>query len=540
MKKTLITAAAAFAVCAGTQLFAQSYAKEDVVTLGLTWQYQANVSTNSRTFAAGNWSDGPRYYQTKSGRIDTATLIRNMGAVLGKNYGPKAQLVLVHGELSGFFNVNDAMQNLVQGQHLDPVNPYTPYTNYNGYVTNYNYCCYYTNTLAFTNTNSCTLLSATNNLSSTNFVPPCSTNTYALPWVYLYSTVTTNWATNVVTGVITNYLPSIGSIEDNGIPSTWPWGLFANLPTGRHYATVPAQDSTGKDVPADFVGRWPVGHHQPWGQFFIKDGTACDNVTPFFAITVQECYDCWFLNSFISDATFTYSTPATGGAPCCGSPQDLMGKGKDRYYMTFSFDNTVNNPYFNADSAFYVGNWGQKLNRDAADYNLYRGVAGLSPLGGNNAVDGIQPDVLPYVDKINSKIFPTFNAKVLRFSLNGIVTYNWQLKVLHKDDGIIDFIGSADFPATGYGFGQLFCSLFSGTVKFSESVKKVGTCCLDTPWYNSWYGPGLDLLGNSADKETLVNYLPSLSYHEYYNDTYPPNVQSGQNTGNSPTGPTGN
>ena len=78
-------------------------------------------------------------------------------------------------------------------------------------------------------------------------------------------------------------------------------GSFPALANGRHFDVNP-------DDTTDLFTAWPVGHHQPWGQIFVQDTgkspMVCDNVTFLFAITVQECYDCFYLNSFISDATF--------------------------------------------------------------------------------------------------------------------------------------------------------------------------------------------------------------------------------------------
>lgn len=125
----------------------------------------------------------------------------------------------------------------------------------------------------------------------------------------------------------------VGTPQDNfdSFPATLAdstiTDLAAKLGTGRHFATNP------------ITGSWPPGHMQPWGQIFVKVPTStgislCENVTPFFAITVQECYDCYYLNSFISDATFSYTGTGNTIPPCCGVQENLAGNGKDRYYMT--------------------------------------------------------------------------------------------------------------------------------------------------------------------------------------------------------------
>ena len=85
-------------------------------------------------------------------------------------------------------------------------------------------------------------------------------------------------------------------------------------------------------------GEWPPGHHQPWGQIFVQDsGKApfsasnplCENVTFFFAITVEECYDCFYLNSFISDSTFKFQSGQPKRSPLLQLPGKLAGNGKD-------------------------------------------------------------------------------------------------------------------------------------------------------------------------------------------------------------------
>jgi hypothetical protein len=528
MKKTLVTAAAAFVVCASTQLYAQ-LTKEDVITFALTWQYQSNVTTDSKKQYAGKWSDAPRYYQTKTLRLSTANIIQNIGAVLKKSYTSKAQLVLV----TGFFNVSPDLQAAVQAQHITGV---TPFTATNVFVTNYVYCCDYTNTTLGGLTNLCTMLAATNHLASTNFVPPCTTN--SLPgWLYTGFTVTTNLATNIVSGFNTNYDNSLGQFEVSGIDSTLQ-GIFPDLATGRHFQPIPDTDASGNPVPAR-VGQIPVGHQQPWGQIFIRDTghspMTCDNVTFFFAITVEECYDCFFLNSFISDAQFSFSSSSSGLPPCCDVPQNLLGKGKDRYYMRLSFDNTYpNNPYLDDGSPLWVG-WGQKGNSNLPDYNPYAGIKGIIPFPPiPGVVDGVAPDGYGFVDSIASKV-GTFNPAAMRFALNGIVTYTWNLKVVNTDYNIVDYVGNADYPVTGYGFVKLFCSLFNGDVKFTEKIVKTSACCLDLPWYDSWYGIGLDTAGNSADQPSPVNFAPSLSYHNYFDEEYEP----GEQAGTEPPAPTG-
>ena len=54
--------------------------------------------------------------------------------------------------------------------------------------------------------------------------------------------------------------------------------LFAQLPNGRHFGQVPEYwynwnnlNAAPNDVPTDFIGKYPTGHQQPWGQIFVKD-----------------------------------------------------------------------------------------------------------------------------------------------------------------------------------------------------------------------------------------------------------------------------
>jgi hypothetical protein len=277
---------------------------------------------------------------------------------------------------------------------------------------------------------------------------------------------------------------------------------------------------------------------------FVKDTSGhgsvtsplCENVTYFFAFSVEECYDCFYMNSFISDATFTEKSAQQSGPPCCGTTSTLLGKGKDRYYLTLSFDDSLNNPYLNSQSDIYVG---------------VDGVASDAIPG-----DGVIPDsinALPmtsnYHDPIKSLLGKS-EPYLARFTLNGILTYTWNLKFLNTSDISPEFLGTASYPATGYGFVSLFCELFNGTVTFNEHAVK-SACCLDQPWYDDWFGPGAeyyDYLDESStevlswtlsdytqDKMatpgvsndavspevTPINVYTSLSYHHNFDYNYP-------------------
>jgi len=201
------------------------------------------------------------------------------------------------------------------------------------------------------------------------------------------------------------------------------------LPTGFNIETV---DPT--------PGLW-----QPEAQIFVKDGTYCTNVTPFFKIKIQECYDCFYLNSYITDATFQQAVHQ--GPPCCSPSFTASGNGTDKYYMTLSFDNTINNGALN------------QLSTDGVT------VVGLSPVE-----DGITPDQIPD--------FKNSDPYVTRFTLNGIVTYKWSFKNLNSTDSEPTFIGSASYPAYGYGFVAKTCCMVTGTLTIAEKAVSPSACCL--------------------------------------------------------------
>ena len=456
MKKTLITAAALVAF-AGTQAMAQN-AKEGVITFALSAGEQSDVSTSASS-RAGYWSQGPQYYTAKDVKKSTANVLSAIGQVLYHNGGAfstKAQLVLVQGELSGFFNVGETL-----GNHADIE-------------------------------------------TDLSWGFPSTDNGYA--------------------SGAAGYPPTdFQSTRDD---------LWAQLATGRHFRPNP--------MPLD--GSWPVGHHQPWGQIFVKDPAAngysainplCVNVTFFFGITVQECYDCWYLNSFISSAKFQYKPNTVPGPGCCGKAADITGSGKDRYYMTLNFDNTKNNPYLNIANDAWIG---QDPGTIAQPNPWWRATAparivGMGTSGGLPG-DGITPDLMEYIDLIHNGRYP-FTDNVLRFTLNGVVTYTWTMKKINPADLFYDFVGSATYPVSGYGFADLVCALYTGSVSIAEKVSKAVNCCQDLPWYNSWYGVGWNLFqdqypltpipGDLADGSyfaTPVNIPEDISLHIGYNEWY--------------------
>lgn len=459
MKRTLITAAV-LAAFAGTQAFAQN-TKEGVITFALTASEQSSVST-SQSPNAGNWSQGPQYYKTTAVKKSTTQVLNAIARILYHNanfFSPKAQLVLVQGELGGFFNVGDTLGNY-DGPETDIA-----------------------------------------------------------------------WGTGNVNDGFADATDFLSTQQD----------LNAKLASGRHFRPNPIN------------GLWPPGHHQPWGQIFVKDPGAaghsvidplCVNVTFFFGFDVQECYDCFFLNSFISDAKFSYKANVTSGPPCCGVPEDLTGSGKDRYFLTMTFDNTMNNPYLDENNDAWVGK--------GVDSPWWRASAGNWIVGfGQGALlalpfDGIVPDSFAYFDKIASSQF-RFVPYILRFTLHGIVTYTWSMKKVSTADLYYDFVGSASYTANGYGFTDLACALYTGTVSIAEKINKASNCCLDQPWFDAtvlngssggWYGVGWNLFqdqyplnpiaGDSIDGAyfpTPVNIPEDISLHIGYNEWYEARTQ---------------
>jgi len=296
-------------------------------------------------------------------------------------------------------------------------------------------------------------------------------------------------------------------------------GTFVRLATGRHFLAVPEGYAT--------EGNWPPGHHQPWGQIFVKDTQRgiCDNVTFFFAITVQECYDCFYLNSFVTDTKFVIKPGGDqqDGPPCCSVfvAEQLSGSGLDRYYMSLSFDNTFNNPYLNDENEAWIG----------VEYGPYPGVRGY--LKEELTGDGTTPDQLLYVDRIiSNQGRPAPYA--MRFTLNGILTYKWKLAKINSTDLVLDFIQyssstPASYTANGYSFHALTCGLLTGGMKINETVVNSDRtfCCANDPWYESWYGVGWNNQQHPWSEywESPVNVPASLSLHVGVNEFYQPRWQ---------------
>jgi hypothetical protein len=487
MRKKLITALI-LGACVSTSLFAQTVVKQDIITISLMGTEQSSVSTSATVANMGNWSDGPMYYKTNVVKVTDRDIIRYIGAVLWKNanhYNAKtAQVVLVQGELGGFFNITPDLGLSWPDSDVNQVDPW------------------FSEAPGGTDDGDANTALA-NSLDSTTF----------------------------------------------------------QLDNGRHWDVNPY-------VPT----MYPVGHNQPWGQIYIHDPNSTDdNVTYFFAISVQECYDCFYLNSFVTQATFKKQNTAANGPPCCSGTSVIIGKGRDVYYMTFSFDNTLNNPYL----------------YDSTDNPLYFGdEIGIANNGGGNVVglssviagDAIVPDTIfnhfiyfidimagdtiaqaqfdAYIDPIKSGIGKPSPFEA-RFTLNGVCTYTWTLAYVDKTDLLPDFMGTNVYVANGYGFIALDCAVFNtAIVTFKEKAVKVGTIVTGEDWVDDWIGIGAEYISLTNSDQmfigittpyenwndngrptyqwglgeaqtfgwgypTPINVTTSLSYHENFNNQYP-------------------
>jgi hypothetical protein len=179
------------------------------------------------------------------------------------------------------------------------------------------------------------------------------------------------------------------------------------------------------------------------------------------------------MNSFISDAKFKQGVLV--GPPCCSPTITQSGTGVDKYYLTLTFDNTENNPNLNniastTSTDDNLADW---------DYNQYWFIdldSGYFPNydgGLFETDDGVTPDAL----KVGQKDFHNWDTFTMRFTLNGILTYKWTLKNLNAGDVWPDFIGTATYPATGYGYVAKVCSLIDGSVTITERLVADSDCC---------------------------------------------------------------
>jgi len=517
------TIAVALAACVSSSLMAQTLVKQDIITFSLTGGKQLSVSTSGTILNAGTWSAGPMFYKTTPVKVTDQDIIHYIGATLyqnAKHYSSKAKLVLVQGELSGFFNMTPDLAL----SRPDDDNGVAPEAG--------------------------ALLGSVD------------------PWF--------------------NDNGGSADLDPSTVLANSTDSLVFQLDNGRHWDVNPLNHR-----------EYPVGHLQPWGQIYVMDPDGTDdNVTYFFAISIQECYDCFFLNSFITTANFKVSTTAQNGPPCCGTESVIVGSGKDEYYMTLSFDDSRNNPYLveagpgGENNPLYIGDeignavvgtpstyiQGIKgtIDGDAIvpdtiyNHTLYNAAFATASAaviaGGGTALQahdaGVAAgDLAGYIDLIKSGIgLPSpYQA---RFTLNGVLTYSWKLAQIDKQDISPDFMGTGVYVANGYGFIGLFCSLFNtATVTFSEKPVKSDTTELDMPWTDSWIGigsewvtlfddtgapiglvtpyenwvnngsPGYNWGGGENNNQwvvpiypTPINVSTSLSYHENFNNQYPPHL----------------
>jgi len=474
--KTTIAATVALAACASTQLFAQNI-KCTTITFALTVMQQASVSTSATVPNAGNFSQGPTHYKTTSFKLTDKDLLRAISYVMHSGnanfYSSKASLALVQDELGGFWNITDAVAQSYADLDEDGDNSLPGEFNDDGSDSTF-----YDNTFA----------PSTDGYDEEGLSGDVADFPIIFPPAYVgvLGTSANNFEDFATFLFNANRIDIQDGVTADG---STVGGAYARLATGRHFLPVPWLDPN-TDTPYPTTGEYPPGHMQPWGQVFVKDPGAsgfsadsplCENVTFFFCFSVEECYDCFYLNSFISDANFTTKQGTQSGPPCCTAPDFLLGKGTDKYYMTMSFDNTQSNPYLNP-------SLDDQTSFTTFFYN-YVGHTGIRASVG--VADGLTPDLLTYSDPIRSRLGQPIPFET-RFTLNGIVTYNWSLQLFNATDAAADFVGTANYAANGYGFIHLVCSLLTGTATFSEKVMKDIGCCDNTPWYDSWYGIGAD------------------------------------------------
>lgn len=473
--KTTVAATVALAACAGTQLFAQNTKIDTLTAMTMTLESQKSVSTSATVANAGNFSQSPMYYTTQSASFGTKNLLAAMSYVIQNHnaayYTSKASIELVQGEWSGFWNIDDGVAQSYPDYYYDQELTWTfngdgSYT-YNPYIN---------------------LDTGGTGLEAVYFPDPTTPYDY-----YGYDS----------SGVynfddyIYNYVDDSAALTPSVDSSSGTPNEYVRLDTGRHFLPVPWANYTAPDgpgTPYPTTGEYPPGHMQPWGQIFIKDpghpdssgNPECDNVTFFFDLEVQECYDCFYLNSFISKATFKSVPGAQSGPPCCSSPTAITGNGVDTYYLTLDFDNTINNSFLNPT---------QYTNTDDDDdlaYNYnYVGYTGVQTPAA--PADGLTPDLLNYSDAIKSHLGSPSPYET-RFTLKGLLTYTWTLKFINPSSDVAeDFVGTARYAANGYGFIGLFCDLIpNASLTFTESIVKDVGCCDDQPWYGNWFGPGWD------------------------------------------------
>ena len=268
--------------------------------------------------------------------------------------------------------------------------------------------------------------------------------------------------------------PELSGFFGTFSPENWKFDSDLNgnvtLDNGRNHHL----NYFGTDPSTNFVAA-PTGLSEPWGQVWLKDtgqtdpytdSTLCLNVTYFFTFKVQECYDCLYMNSFVSDSKF--KAGVVSGPPCCSPTRTQSGTGTDKYYLTLTFDNTVNNPNLN----WYTEN--NRSNSWENDWYIDLNGEEFPNFGGLfETDDGVTPDALAP----GGHDYHPYDTYTLRFTLNGILTYKWTLKNLNSGDAWPDFIGSASYPCDGYGYVAKTCSLIDGSVTITERLVPICDCC---------------------------------------------------------------
>jgi len=242
--KTTIAATVALAACVSTQLFAQNI-KQDTITFALTLQGQKSVSTSS-ALNAGNFSQGPLYYSTQKTPFGTGNLLKAISYVMHEHnagyYTSQASLVLVQGELGGFWNINDGLAQSVKDV-ADNGFLYGSFNDCGSDDENPNY----------------------GDLEGTFFPygPGEDDNgdLYGFDFTGVFGGEST-FSTDIPNFVDQNPRTSISDGQNE----------YLRLDTGRHFLPVPWQSYESEvGTPYETTGEYPVGHMQPWGQIYVKD-----------------------------------------------------------------------------------------------------------------------------------------------------------------------------------------------------------------------------------------------------------------------------
>ena len=110
--------------------------------------------------------------------------------------------------------------------------------------------------------------------------------------------------------------------------------------------------------------------------------------------------------------------------------------------------------------------------------------------------DGVTPDALEYDPSIfNNVANPIdqheYDVYVMRFTVAGIVTYTWKLQVAEFDGRGPGFRRQCHLPCVRlWLYCQDLLTHHRHRRRLPKRSRKSTTCCVDLPWYNSWYGVG--------------------------------------------------